>query len=293
MCLEFIPNTFPHHPLPMSMFGFGGAAVAVALTLNPSKSKTTKENGIALSPEQKDCGAQLESVHVFEVDEDVSGTVSLTLPQGKKLEHLGVKVGLFGRIEMFYDKGNHYDFTSLVKELEVAGTLFDSKEFQFEFKNVEMPYESYKGLNVRLRYFVRATVTRSYNGTITKECEYAVQMLTIEPEINNSIKMEVSFTHCFSLNFISNLTHLTPPNPPHPTHPNPNPQFEFPIPRSELRTASTLSLSMRNRNTTSMTSLLGRFTSFWCESRSSTWSLQSSAVSRPERGRTCTTRARQ
>jgi hypothetical protein len=64
------------------------------------------------------------------------------------MEHLGVKVELFGRIEMFYDRGGSYDFVSLVRELEPAGVVYDSKEFKFSFDAVEKPYESYRGLNV-------------------------------------------------------------------------------------------------------------------------------------------------
>ena len=102
---------------------------------------------------------------------------------------------------MFYDKGNYYDFTSLVKELETPGTLFDSKEYAFEFKKVEKPYQSYQGLNVRLRYFLRATITRNYSGSIVKEEDFLVQLLEAEPEINNSIKMEVVIEDCLHIEF--------------------------------------------------------------------------------------------
>jgi vacuolar protein sorting-associated protein 26 len=53
---------------------------------------------------------------------------------------------------MFYDRGNHYEFCSLVQELAIPGELRQVSSFDFEFKNVEKKYESYFGINVKLRY---------------------------------------------------------------------------------------------------------------------------------------------
>ena len=53
--------------------------------------------------------------------------------------------------ELYYDRGNHHEFTSLVKELARPGELTQSTNYSYEFLNVEKPYESYTGANVRLR----------------------------------------------------------------------------------------------------------------------------------------------
>ena len=53
--------------------------------------------------------------------------------------------------ELYYDRGNHHEFTSLVKELARPGELTQSQSYPFEFQQVEKPYESYSGANVRLR----------------------------------------------------------------------------------------------------------------------------------------------
>lgn len=53
--------------------------------------------------------------------------------------------------EMFYDRGNHYEFLSLVQELATPGELRSAQAYDFEFKNVEKQYESYHGINVKLR----------------------------------------------------------------------------------------------------------------------------------------------
>lgn len=120
---------------------------------------------------------------------------------GKKVEHVGIRVELIGQIELFYDRGNHFEFTSLLKELAPPGTLTTSEEFPFEFSNVEKLHESYNGINVRLRYFIKFTIVRQYSSNITKEQEFWVQKTTIEPEINNSIKMEVGIEDCLHIEF--------------------------------------------------------------------------------------------
>ena len=55
--------------------------------------------------------------------------------------------------ELFYDRGNHNEFLSMTQELVAPGELRSTVTFDFEFKNVEKQYESYYGINVKLRYF--------------------------------------------------------------------------------------------------------------------------------------------
>jgi vacuolar protein sorting-associated protein 26 len=78
--------------------------------------------------------------------------VNVTLKKtGSKLEHQGIKIEFVGQIELYYDRGNHHEFTSLVKELARPGELTQNTTYAFEFQNVEKPFESYTGSNVRLR----------------------------------------------------------------------------------------------------------------------------------------------
>jgi vacuolar protein sorting-associated protein 26 len=78
--------------------------------------------------------------------------VNITLRKvGNKLEHQGIKVEFVGEIELYQDRGNHHEFTSLVKDLARPGEMMQNTSFNFEFVNVEKPYESYTGSNVRLR----------------------------------------------------------------------------------------------------------------------------------------------
>ena len=93
-----------------------------------------------------------EKHYLYYDGETVSGTVNVTLKKsGSKLEHQGIKIEFVGQIELYYDRGNHHEFTNLVKELARPGELTQNTMFNFEFLNVEKPFESYTGSNVRLR----------------------------------------------------------------------------------------------------------------------------------------------
>lgn len=59
---------------------------------------------------------------------------------------------LSGQIELFYDRGNHHEFLTQLKELARHGDLIKNTSYPFEFPNVEKPYEVYTGSNVRLRF---------------------------------------------------------------------------------------------------------------------------------------------
>lgn len=53
--------------------------------------------------------------------------------------------------EMSYERGNPQEFTSLIRDLAPVGDLTTNKTFDFEFVNVEKPFETYSGANVMLR----------------------------------------------------------------------------------------------------------------------------------------------
>ncbi|KAH8982353.1 vacuolar protein sorting 26, isoform CRA_b [Lactarius hatsudake] len=58
------------------------------------------------------------------------------------------------------------------------------------FKNVEKQYESYLGINVKLRYLIRVTISRRM-ADVVKEGDIC----------NNSIKMEVGIEDCLHIEF--------------------------------------------------------------------------------------------
>jgi len=140
---------------------------------------------------------------VFTGDEPVKGTVMVKIPAGKKIEHEGVKVELVGEIGVVYDRGNHHEFTTQVQDIaSTKGSLQGENNFDFEFVHSDKQYESYNGLNVRLRYFIRFSIFRGFGASnIVKEQELWVVNYQIPPEINNSVKMEVGIEDCLHIEF--------------------------------------------------------------------------------------------
>ncbi|SPQ19021.1 ad88fbc1-cf40-4b3c-8584-0390c9505bdd [Thermothielavioides terrestris] len=138
-----------------------------------------------------------EKAPLYMDGESVKGAVTVRPKDGKRLEHTGIKVQF---IEMFFDRGNHYEFLSLVQELAAPGELQHPQTFDFNFKNVEKQYESYNGINVKLRYFVRVTVSRRMADVI-REKDIWVYSYRIPPEMNSSIKMDVGIEDCLHIEF--------------------------------------------------------------------------------------------
>ncbi|GAA5826439.1 hypothetical protein JCM11251_002368 [Rhodosporidiobolus azoricus] len=141
-----------------------------------------------------------ERCPVYLDGESVKGQAIIRVKDGKPIKHDGIKVEFVGSIELFYDRGNHYEFLSLVQELATPGEMRTAQAFDFEFKNVEKQYESYHGINVKLRYFIRVTVARRM-ADVVKEKEIWVHSFRMPPDINNSIKMEVGIEDCLHIEF--------------------------------------------------------------------------------------------
>jgi vacuolar protein sorting-associated protein 26 len=161
-----------------------------------------------------------EKAPLYKDGESVKGAVTVRPKDGKRLEHTGIKVQFIGTIgiypplagveypsgkltrtiEMFFDRSNHYEFLSLGQELAAPGDLQHPQAFEFNFKNVEKQYESYSGINVRLRYFVRVTVSRRMADVI-REKDIWVYSYKVPPEVNSSIKMDVGIEDCLHIEF--------------------------------------------------------------------------------------------
>jgi vacuolar protein sorting-associated protein 26 len=121
--------------------------------------------------------------------------------------HIGVPTILFlschqvefiGSIELVY--GSEHEFVSLERELQPPGALTQSlTTFPFDFSAVEKAHESYNGMNVTLRYFLRVTISRSLAPNITQEMNIWVQSPAVPASTVtdfNPIKMEVCLRAC-------------------------------------------------------------------------------------------------
>jgi len=100
-----------------------------------------------------------------------------------------------------YDRGHHYEFMTLVQELGPPGVISGSNTFDFELQNADKQYESYCGLNVRLRYYIKFSIMRGFTTNITKDQDIWVINYQTEPELNTSIKIEVGIEDCLHIEF--------------------------------------------------------------------------------------------
>ncbi|CAN6615377.1 carboxypeptidase Y-deficient protein 8 [Trichomonascus vanleenenianus] len=141
-----------------------------------------------------------ESVPLYLDGESVKGSVTIRPRDGKKLEHTGIKVQFIGSIEMNNDRGTHDDFLSLGQELAAPAELRHPETFEFEFKNVEKQFESYLGVNVKLRYYIRVTVFRRM-ADVVRDKDVWVYSYRVPPEGISSIKMDVGIEDCLHIEF--------------------------------------------------------------------------------------------
>ncbi|EMR82868.1 putative vacuolar protein sorting-associated protein 26 protein [Botrytis cinerea BcDW1] len=183
--------TTPFYPTSIDMSFLFSAPVDIDIVLEDGDSRETVEVKNKSSKER---------VPLYKDGESVRGAVTIRPKDGKRLEHTGIKVQFIGMIEMFYDRGNHYEFLSLGQELAAPGDLQHPQAYDFNFKNVEKQYESYNGINVKLRYFIKVTVSRRMADVI-REKDLWVFSYRIPPEMNSSIKMDVGIEDCLHIEF--------------------------------------------------------------------------------------------
>ena len=79
-----------------------------------------------------DCGATLEKplhheVPRFQKRWGATGELQKRHHHPPPPYNVGVKIELLGQIELYFDRGNTYDFVSLVRELDAPGDLYEPR----------------------------------------------------------------------------------------------------------------------------------------------------------------------
>lgn len=146
---------------------------------------------------------RIDKLPVFKDGESVKGTVTVRTKEGKRVEHMGIKVQLLGSIETNTDSITTSEFLTLSYELAAPSVVSEPESYPFEFKNVEKQYESYRGKNVRLRYYIKVTVSRRSLLEITREKELWVYQITEIPsqKSHSLVKMDVGILDCLHIEF--------------------------------------------------------------------------------------------
>eukprot|EP00199_Chlamydomonas_sp_CCMP681_P000650 CAMPEP_0119107076 /NCGR_PEP_ID=MMETSP1180-20130426/7935_1 /TAXON_ID=3052 ORGANISM="Chlamydomonas cf sp, Strain CCMP681" /NCGR_SAMPLE_ID=MMETSP1180 /ASSEMBLY_ACC=CAM_ASM_000741 /LENGTH=500 /DNA_ID=CAMNT_0007092509 /DNA_START=118 /DNA_END=1620 /DNA_ORIENTATION=- len=143
-----------------------------------------------------------EEVPVYASKETVRGEIRITPMTTKKLEHQGIKIQLLGQIELSSERGTAHEFVSLVRELAPPGDLTTAKVFPFEFKDVDLQYDSYRGQAVRCRYLLRVSVTgKGMAPDARREFNIWVTNYEEASEAAAPIKMEVGIEDCLHIEF--------------------------------------------------------------------------------------------
>lgn len=148
---------------------------------------------------------RIDLLPLYKDGESVKGTVTVRPRDGKRIEHVGVKVQMYGSIDSSVDVITNSDFLSLATELAAPGVINEAVLYPFEFRNVEKQYESYRGKNVKLSYYVRVTVSRKSKADITRDKELWVYQYStpqdVAPPANTTVKMDVGIEHCLHIEF--------------------------------------------------------------------------------------------
>ncbi|KAF9165031.1 Vacuolar protein sorting-associated protein 26B [Actinomortierella ambigua] len=182
----------------MSVANLFGFSVPVDIQVKLKGEDTRKQVEVKVDKDRR------EKFPLYFDGETVAGQIQIRVKDGKKLEHNGIKVEFVGNIELFYDRGNHYEFSALQHDLAIPGELRANTTYDFEFKNVQKAYESYHGINVKLRYFVRVTILRRLADVVKERDLWVYSYSAPHHEVvptNNSIKMEVGIEDCLHIEF--------------------------------------------------------------------------------------------
>lgn len=146
---------------------------------------------------------------LYEDGETISGIVTLRVKEGKRVEHLGIKVSVIGSIDMVKAHGNGNagsskrltsnssglsdarkntveQFLCFSYDLCPAGELQHSQSYNFTFKDLAKRHESYRGKNVDVSYFVKVTVIRKSAdiAKLKKFWVYLYNNISLPPPVN-------------------------------------------------------------------------------------------------------------
>jgi vacuolar protein sorting-associated protein 26 len=157
----------------------------------------------------------------FYGSEPIKGSIQIILNNSQKLNHSGIKIELIGEIDIHINdndaensmnSNNQFNrFLSLTNNISSQGTL--NKEiniFNFEFKSIEKPYDSYRGKKFSIKYVLLVTLNVGLSS-IKKEKEICIfncdknikKINKLFANDTNKIKVEIGVENllhvCFEL----------------------------------------------------------------------------------------------
>ena len=144
----------------------------------------------------------------FFSEDDVSGKFELIKPSDSNFDYSSITVELVGLVEIYKDPKSSIRFLSLSKDISKNGSLSnDTTSYNFLFKKVKLPYESYKGDTVGCRYIIKVNIIKTMR-TISYEEEFVVvrpnderkkkkddEVITMSVGIKDLLSILIEFEH--------------------------------------------------------------------------------------------------
>jgi vacuolar protein sorting-associated protein 26 len=90
---------------------------------------------------------------LMQVKDPIKGYVTISIPEGKSLEHNGITCEFCGRMQVLGEYRDENNFVSVVTDLEEKGIISGNHKYNFDFSLVRREYETYYGVNVKLQFF--------------------------------------------------------------------------------------------------------------------------------------------
>lgn len=145
----------------------------------------------------------VEKIPIYEDGESISGTITLRVRgEGKKVEHQGITISLIGGIDIKDTTTSSNTFLQLTADLFTPGDLLNTQTTHFNFKNCQKQYNSYKGMNVDLNYYLKVKVNLLNKTPITK---YKKIWVNIYDDITSlkpkPIKLDIGIENCLHIEF--------------------------------------------------------------------------------------------
>lgn len=187
---------------PLAIFGMGPPC-DVQFELDGQSTRKYANQSMTKFKEHSDSKLNIENIDglpLFTESETVGGRVIIKAKDGKPFQHQGIKIEFVGSIELTFDRENS-EFTTLERNLDDPGTITGTKQYRFEFTNVEKRYDTYSGVNVNLRYFLRFTIHRERAPDVIKTKDICVQHCEEPPESNKAIRLEVGIEDQIHMEF--------------------------------------------------------------------------------------------
>mmetsp|Transcript_9940 Transcript_9940/g.15738 ORF Transcript_9940/g.15738 Transcript_9940/m.15738 type:complete len:356 (+) Transcript_9940:66-1133(+) len=165
----------------------------------------TRPQVVVAPPEQQE-----QLCTVYGGTDDIKGKITVTVKEGRVMDHDGISIELIGRTEILEspevtDYKNITNFVRLSRDVTPAGRFgAGSHELEFAFENVSKEHESYYGRFAIIRYMIRITASRGFKGDFVADHDFVVQLIDQELppfEKNPPIQLDVGVENCIHISF--------------------------------------------------------------------------------------------